>query len=463
MKSIKKRLVGNFMLVILITVLILETLLINAVTRYYYANVEELLTNQVKISAEFYSRYFSNESLEDILIDNVDVFWKQTSAQVQILDLSGNILMDSLGVVPNGSLDTVDFKKALKGEQGRWIGKVSYDSSPVMAISYPLKADNKIVGIIRFVTSLAIVNNTIKNVSLILIGIGIIVIFISGIVSLLLSQSIIEPLKELTDTALKMASGNLKVRNTKKYDDEIGKLSDTLNYMAEEILKKDQLKNEFISSVSHELRTPLTSIKGWAITLNSEELDDTAIIKDGLTIIEKESDRLTSMVEELLDFSKFVSGKVTLKKEKTNLISTIEYIKIQLSPRALRDKINFNVEYEQDLPLINLDENRIKQVLINLLDNAFKFTPEGGTITFSTKFINNTLIMCIEDTGCGISKNELPKVKEKFYKGKSSKSQNGIGLSICDEIITLHNGGFLIESELTKGTKVSVILPIEDI
>lgn len=461
MQSIKKRLVGNFMLVILITVLILETLLINAVTRYYYANVEEILTNQIKVSSEFYSRYFSNESLQDILIDNVDVFWKQTSAQVQILDLSGNVLMDSLGVIPKNTLDTADYKKALKGEQGRWIGKVSYDSSPVMAVSYPLKSDDKIIGIIRFVTSLSVVNNTIKKVSLILIGIGIIVIFISGTVSLLLSQSIIEPLKELTETALKMASGNLRVRNKKKYDDEIGKLSDTLNYMAEEILKKDQLKNEFISSVSHELRTPLTSIKGWAITLNSENLDDKALIKDGLTIIEKESDRLTYMVEELLDFSKFVSGKVTLKKEKTNFISTIEYIKIQLSPRAVRDTINFNVEYDQNLPLIDLDENRIKQVLINLLDNAFKFTPEYGTVTFSTKIINSNLVMCIEDTGSGISKDELPKVKEKFYKGKSSKSKNGIGLSICDEIINLHNGQFIIESELNKGTKVSVILPIE--
>lgn len=463
MKSIRTRLVGNFMLIIVITVLILEVFLINAVKQYYYKNVEDLVSNQIQFSSEFYSRYFSSSSLEDILIDDVDVFWQQTTAQVQILDLNGGILMDSIGVYNSTSIKTPDILDALKGQKGVWIGNVEYDKSPVMAISYPLRADNKIIGILRFVTSLEETNKTIKKVSLILFWAGIIVIFISGMVAIFLSNTIVKPLKEVTRVAEKMASGQLKVRSEKRFDDEIGKLSDTLNYMAEELVKKEQLKNDFISSISHELRTPLTSIKGWAITLKEEDIvTENEIVKDGLDIIERESNRLTTMVEELLDFSRFVSGRITLNKEEINIGSIMKQIGKQLIPKTKERNINLEININNELPLIIGDENRIKQVFINLLDNAMKFTPNGGTICFSAEQKGKEILICVKDNGCGISPEDLPYVKEKFYKGKSSKSQSGLGLSICDEIIKLHGGSFQIESKLDEGTTVYVFLPVKE-
>ncbi len=459
-ESIKNRLVRNFILIIFISISILEMILIGFVKEYYYNNTEEMLTNQIKISSDFYSRYFSNSSLEENILDNVDVFWKQTNAQVQILDTSGRILMDSQAVDIKESLDTADVKKAIKGQKGKWVGKVSYDQDPVMAVSYPLKSDDKIVGVLRFITSLKEVNRSIYGIALIFIGIGMIVIFISTIVSLFLADSIINPVKDLTAVAEKMAQGNLELRSNKRFNDEIGKLSDTLNYMAEEIIKKDQLKNDFISAVSHELRTPLTSIKGWAITLNSEDTDK-EILKDGLNIIEKESDRLTGMVEELLDFSKFVSGKVKLEKRNINIKEMVEYIDMYMRPRAEREDIIFNINYEENIPNINVDINRMKQVLINVLDNSFKFTNPGGKVELNIFQETDYVVMLVRDNGCGISEEDLPKVKEKFYKGKSSKSQNGIGLSICDEIVKLHNGIFDIKSEVNKGTDVYIKIPFE--
>lgn len=460
MKGIKKRVFKSFMLIIIISIVVLEGLLINFVQKYYYNNVEVILTNQIKMSADFYSRYFSNSSLEDNVLDDLDIFWKQTPAQVQIIDLSGKVLMDSIGVIPKKPINSNDFTKAAHGNKGTWIGKVDYCKSNVMAVTYPLKADDKIVGVLRFITSLEGANKDIRNVSFILISIGLIVVLISGTVSLFIADTIINPIKEVTGVAEKMASGNLNVRSHKKIDDEIGKLSDTLNFMAEEILKKDQLKNEFISSVSHELRTPLTSIKGWAITLNAEQLDDKEILGDGLKIIEQESERLTKMVEELLDFSKFVSGKVNLNKEEGEIPSLVKFIERYMEPRAVRENIDFVVECEENLPTVSIDRNRISQVLINVLDNAFKFTPQGGKVEFKTIKEKNFITMVIQDTGCGISKEELPRVKEKFYKGKSSKSQNGIGLSICDEIMKLHEGKLEIESELNKGTTVLIKIPL---
>lgn len=450
------------MLVIIVTVVILELLLINILKGNYYKNLQENMVNQLRVSTDLYYRYFSEATLSDNVLNNVDTFWKQTNAEVQIIDTKGNLLMDSIGTQDDNVGKKSDVVSALKGSGGRWVGKVPYDNVEVMAISLPLKSNNKTVGVLRFITSLRDINSDLSSMIYIFASIGIMVIAISGILGKFLANSIVGPLKEVTEVAEKMAEGNYNVYSKNKSQDEIGKLSDTLNYMAEEIIKKDQLKNEFISSVSHELRTPLTSIKGWAITLKGCNPEDKEILEDGLNIIEKESDRLTEMVEELLDFSKFVSGKITIKNEPVDVEKLMEYIKTQLTPRAIRDNIHFKVEYDKDIPLFISDGNRLKQVFINLLDNAFKFTKDEGNVTFTAEEKEKCMVFTVTDDGCGIPPKELPRVKEKFYKGKTSKSQNGIGLSICDEIVNLMEGEFKINSEVNNGTEAIVILPIQE-
>ena len=462
-KSIKTRLVKYFMLVILITVLTLEIVLLTGVRDYYYSNVEDILSNQIDFSTDFYSRYFNTFNLEDILIDDIDIFWRYTNAQVQILSLDGKVLMDSLGVVHNENMNTNDVTDALNMDKGVWVGNVPYDDYPVMSVSKVLMNKGEQIGIIRFVSSLETTNIIIRRISFLFFLMGIMVIFISAMVSLFLANSIIKPLTDVTKVAEKMADGQFKVRSYVKIDDEIKKLSDTLNYMAEEIMKKDQIKNDFISSVSHELRTPLTAIKGWAITLQTDEYSEDELLMDGLNIIETESDRLSQMVEDLLDFSRFISGRIILQKEEFNIIETINMIGKQWSPRAKTNNINFVVDIDQDPIYIIGDENRIKQVLINLLDNAFKFTNEDGIVRLSAIKEVNQLVLEIEDNGIGIPAEDLPNIVEKFYKGKHSKSHSGIGLSICDEIVKLHDGKMTIESEVDKGTKVFIGLDIVDL
>jgi signal transduction histidine kinase len=461
MRSIKNKLALNSIFVVVITVVILELLIANIVKQNYYKNLEDNMYSQLKFSSQLYEQYFSDTSLYDNVMNNVDTFWKRSSAQVQIIDESGKVLMDSIGVIPDEAIEMPDLRNALSGGKGRWIGKVNYDTEEVMAVAYPLKSQDRIVGALRFISSLKMVNRDVRAVERVFWLIGAVVIVISSIVSLVLSNSIINPLKEVTKTAEKMASGNFRVQSKKKNNDEIGKLSDTLNYMADEILKREQLKNEFISSVSHELRTPLTSIKGWAVTLKEGSFEEKELMQDGLEIIEKEADRLTAMVEELLDFSRFVSGKITMKNDIVDINGVMEHIRKQLKPRADRENIDFEVSCEENLPTVFIDQNRLKQVFINILDNSFKFTPAGGKITFRTSKKDKEIEFYISDTGCGISEEELPKVKEKFYKGKNSKSRNGIGLSVCDEIIKLMNGTFEINSVMDKGTETIIKLPLD--
>ncbi|ODA40732.1 HAMP domain-containing sensor histidine kinase [Desulfosporosinus sp. BG] len=456
MKGIRARLTANFMVVIIITVTILEVLLIYTVRQNYYGSLEGSLTNQIKISAVLYAKYFSDTSLQENVLYNVDAFWNQSNAEVEIVDQDSHIVMDSLGVIPAGNVDVNDIQDALNGKTGRWIGTLN--GQKVMAVAYPLTANNQIVGALRFITSLSAVDQDIQNTAYIFISIGLVVVFIVGFISIFLANTIIVPLKEVTEAAQEMAAGNFKARSEKTHEDEIGKLSDTLNYMADEIVKKEQLKNDFISSVSHELRTPLTSIMGWAITLQNEKFQQKEMLNDGLGIIAKESERLTHMVEELLDFSKFVSGRIKLQNEEINMVNLMEYIHKQLTPRAVREKVNFTVQYPEYLPSLITDSNRLKQLFINILDNAFNFTSAGGWITFNVEIQNEGFIFTITDTGCGIADDELPMVKEKFYKGKSSRSKNGIGLSICEEIVNLMGGTLEITSEVNQGTVVVINL-----
>ena len=459
-KGIRARLVGSYLIIILIAVIILDFVIISTLRQYFYSNAEDMLFNQIKVSADYYNSYLSSSNLKDNIQDNADMFWKNTTAEVQIIDLSGNVLMDSIGALGDGKISSSDYKKAVLGESGRWIGQVTYDPERVLSVAYPLKSGNEIVGVLRFVTSLREVNKTLYSISFILISTALAVVIISGLVSIILSNTILEPLKEITQAAEYMASGKFNKKIIKRYNDEIGQLSDTLNYMADEILNNERLKNEFISSISHELRTPLTSVKGWAITLNTGSLDDKESIKIGLGIIEEESDRLSSLVEDLLDFSKLASGKTVLNLKETNIADIAEYIKAQLTPRAVRQNIDFTLKYTEDLPNIFIDQNRIKQVFINLIDNAFNFTFPGGSVEISIHSNSTNIIISVKDTGCGIPANELPKVTEKFFKGKNINSKNGIGLSICDEIIKLHNGELKIYSEENKGTEVYLYLPL---
>lgn len=458
LKSIRNQLLRGIVIIIFSTVVVLNILLMIFIRKYYYDNMENILKSRIEVSMNFYNKYFSSKELVENIYDNVDAFWNENNAQVEIFDVDGSLLMDSIGIKDEKLINAPDVDRALKGEVSRWIGKVNYYDKNVMAVSYPLEIDGEIIGIIRFITSLEEIDSIITNIMIIFVSISIGVLVLGVTLSIILANSIINPIKYLNKVAEKMGSGNLSVRSKIDSKNEIGQLSNTLNFMANEISRREQLKNEFISQVSHELRTPLTAIKGWTITLNNDETDKETL-KLGFDIIEKETDRLSLMVEELLDFSRLINENVRLELSKININDFVKHIESFMAPRAKKEGINLEFITKNSANII-VDSNRLKQVFINLIDNSLKFTETGGNIKFITYILDENIKFIIEDNGCGISEEDLPRVKEKFFKGKNSNSKNGIGLSICDEIIKLHNGEFNIYSKLGIGTKVEIIIPL---
>jgi Signal transduction histidine kinase len=459
MKSIRVRLTISYLMLIVFTVLVLESFLIVSVRLYYYENINQLLLKHGEVSISYYDRYMP----EDVKQDSgelVKAFSNNTTAQVQIIDGHGLVVQDTASVARGEMVDTPDIKDALSGYRGKWEGKNPKTGEPVIAVSYPLMSRGEVTGILRLVSSLVPANMAIKKIVLILIGFGIIVIILAAVLSVLVSGTIIRPVKDLTASAALMAEGRFDTRAHVFHDDEIGKLAGTLNYMAGEVCAHEKMKNDFISSISHELKTPLTSIKGWAVTLRSGSLEDKYEIMDGLNIIENECGRLMHMVEELLDFSRLQSGRITLKMEDISINGLLEFIIKHAEKRAERQNISLLAEDNSGGTIIMGDGDRLKQALINIMDNSFKFTESGGKIKLSANLQDKNIKVCIEDTGCGIPSDELGRVTEKFYRGSNSRGGSGIGLAICSEIVKLHGGSLNIISTIGKGTRMEMVIPL---
>ncbi|MDU5988693.1 sensor histidine kinase [Anaerococcus vaginalis] len=432
-----------------------------SITNYYESALVGAMLNQAKYNQVLYSNYLSRYDLSEIVIGDKNSFYRNNVSQVQILDNSSNVLFDSLGSSKIGTkIKSTDVINANKGEYSyqKIINKKTGEE--VIALSYPLSDNQKQIGIIRLISSTAKVKENVNNQMIIFLFFGFTIFLFALVVSFYASKRWIVPIKNLTKVGEKLAQGDFKVKASEDGKNEISKLGQTLNYMSENIVKREDMKNEFISSVSHELRTPLTSIKGWAITLQAKEIQKNEdMLNQGLTIIENEGERLSLMVEDLLNFSRLSSTSFQYEKEDLNIVEIAKEVYQQLYPRSLNEKINFDFKTAYEEIIVNCDKNRMKEVFINIIDNAMKFTPKDGHIDIFISKEDENVNIEVKDDGEGIKEDEISFVSSKFFKGSSSKSQTGLGLSICEEIVKAHDGKLVIKSKYTVGTSVIVVLP----
>ena len=458
--SIKNRIVGSFVTLLIFTVVVFEIFSIYSVRYYYYSVIYENLKNEIKYSLENYMLNSYDVNLENLTVEGIGRDFSDFNSQVQILNNSKVVVYDSLAsnMVGKTVKGYRDIDEAAKGLVGRYIGDVTFSDEKVMAVSVPIETANGQIGVFRLVTSLNIVDSLIQDKYMTFVAFGIFVIILTVGISIIISNNLTSPIEKLNKSAEKLAEGQFNVKMEGSKFEEIDALSRTLNYMTDNIKEKEKLKNDFISSVSHELRTPLTSINGWATTLLFEP-EDTILVKEGLEIIQSECTRLSTMVEELLDFSRFTSNRIKLEREITDFTDLALEIKKQLTPRAKSLGIDLIINFDPKHIIANIDPNRMKQVLINLLDNALKFTNSDGVVILNLGEDENNLFFEVIDTGVGIDSEEISLITGKFYKGKNSNSHTGLGLSICEEIVKLHSGEMIISSKTGEGTTIKITIP----
>ena len=459
MRSIRRRLIGNYITIALVTVLILEGLFAVAISEYYVGGVERILANQAETSATFFSQYADAGDVykkSNYIFENLDV---EETALIEVIDMQGHVVIDSTGSSAEEIINTSDVAQALKGNSAVWRGRSDLNE-PIVAVSAPIYDGSAVVGVLRYVSSLAPAYQVLGQFFALLLLFGLGVIAVAFLYGRAMAQRILEPIQELVRVTEEVAQGNYKVTAIKYHNDEIGQLVDAVNIMTKEITRADQAKSEFISSISHELRTPLAAIKGWAETMQDMK-DDIEVVEEGLSIVSKETDRLIILVNDLLDFSRLQAHRIELKKEEFSISDLLENIIGQFTVRCQQERIKMMLLTDNQESWVFADYNRLKQVLINVVDNAMKFTVgrPNAEIRISSQVLDDQIIVIVEDNGSGISPEDLQRVKEKFYKGSSNKSGTGLGLSIASEIMELHGGKMLIDSTLNVGTKVVLVMP----
>lgn len=325
-----------------------------------------------------------------------------------------------------------------------------------LTIGKPFTYNGKILGAVYLHTPVPEVQRARSSVFKFFIFAVVISIIISIVLIYIFSLKLSRPLKKINSAAKKIASGKFDERLDISSEDEIGELARSFNNMAGELQNLENMRRGFIANVSHELRTTMTSIHGFIEGI----LDGTIPPekeKDYLLIVRDEIRRLNRLTTDLLDLAKMEAGEITINPVNFNINELIRRCIIKLENFITQKDIEVEANFEEEDMYVKADIDSIERVLINLMHNAVKFVQQNGKIKVSTSSYKNKVLVCVEDNGIGIDRNEIDLIWERFYKSDKSRSKEkggaGLGLAIVRNIINDHKQEIWVESEVGKGTK----------
>lgn len=460
LKNIPHHVLSKYYAMIFIIFLILESFIAVFVHNFFYEQTQNWLvakTNEIEVLFNS-SPVTSEEVFKNKIFNYIENFKDKEFLDVSAFDANGNVLTSFTNTYSDVSRINYiedDIKTLYLQNENLNI------KTHVIILTKVIKDDfDNAVGGVQYIFPLAKTDSMLLMAVLASLLLMVLLFCLLGLLNKIFINSMLTPIREVSKTSRKIALGDFKARLTTRYDGDIGELCDTVNFMAQKLDESEKLKNDFISSVSHELRTPLTAIKGWAETIQLSGERDVEMNKKGLNIIVHESERLCGIVEELLDFSKMQSGRMILNLEKMDILAELSEAVYMFKERALEEKKMLLYSEPELLSPVLGDKNRLRQVFINVIDNALKYTQENGVVNVDAKEKDSNVIITITDNGYGISSEHLPKVKEKFYKANMTQKGSGIGLAIANEIMLLHSGTLSLQSEENIGTVVTITIPV---
>ena len=447
--------------VIVAILLLIEVLMVFVVRNYYYTAAKEYVSSKMNIvSAAVQSNSEAGKAnLNSRIRTYVESYEDKERIELMAINNDDEVEVTSSGFSPSKLDQMPDYQEAKNDPTG--ISVQIYDlptGEKVVAVSAVINAKDSQYSALRMLASMKKIDNQVLIIAATTFVVCLAIMLLIFFSGMYFVRSIVYPIRSIGDMTKQFAKGDFSERIKKESDDELGELCDSINYMADELSNTEQMKNEFISSVSHELRTPLTAIKGWTETVTSM-YEDKETFKKGMRVITSETERLSQMVEELLDFSRIQDNRLTLIMDTIDILAELgETVLIyQERARALGIKLDY---YEPEmLSFVYGDKNRLRQVFINIVDNAIKYSDKGDTVSVEAYEEHGEICISVSDTGMGISAEDLPKVKTKFFKANHTRRGSGIGLAVADEIIQRHGGTLTLNSEQGVGTTVLITLP----
>lgn len=399
--------------------------------------------------------------------------------RILVLNNKGVVDYDSYNVVGPGSLlkrnlirDVPEIQDVLKGYQidAKDIYIPDRESNSFKRVMYayaPITHDEEgIIGAVIISSSLSSIEKLLSRTRNMLNLYSAIISISIIIISFVISSFITQPINELTEGIQKMSQGHLDQRVNISGSEELRQLGQAFNIMSEKLENLDKARNEFVSNASHELKTPLSSMKILTESLLHMEVDDPAIYNDFLTDIDHEIDRLNAIITDLLALVHMDDGGVYIQKDdvavKELILKSIKGLQILAEKRNIELTTTFD---EEDLTIYG-DEMKLQQVIINIVDNAIKYTPDGGKVWVEAYKGLNSAIIKVTDTGVGIPKEDIPKIFDRFFRVDKARSRatggTGLGLSIAHRIVLLHDGNIHVTSKEGKGTTFYIELPLKE-
>ena len=463
--SIRARLTLTYILLILAVMGVISVFLLNMLENYYLDYQRDTMASSANLVAEISSSFMQRESDLIILSTMAQDMARQINSRVIIVDSQGMVLGDSQRV--GGFFGTIllrpEINTALTGETGTSVQYSQNLGQRVMQVAVPVFLEGEVLGAVFLSASLEAIYQTLGAVRNFIISATLLALVLVGFFAALMAKSFTAPIEELTSAARQMAEGNLEQDIPVRNEDEIGQLTRQFNQMSTKVMGTNRQLREFVANASHELRTPLTTINLLVSSLQ-DLAQDPEIRDEFIKDIQGETQRLIDLVSDLLDLARLDGETRSSPRAPLNLVELVRGVVHSTASRIERQGLTLDYREQSGELTVLANSDELKQVLNNLLDNALKYTPEGGCIRIEVRGGAHEAFVAVADTGCGIPGEALDKVFERFYRVDKARSREkggtGLGLSICRELITKHNGEMWAESQEGKGSTFYFVLPL---
>lgn len=392
---------------------------------------------------------------------NLDVIASSTDTLIVILDTNGKVVVSS-GEKQDIKINKEFVQGVLKGKTVKYIGNLGgLFNTTVLTVGVPMKQGENIFGGVLLSMPVPEINHIRSEIMIRFMIIVAVVLLFAAMFTYIMSKRITTPLKKLNSAAKSIAIGDYERRVELESGNEIGELGETFNYMADAIERHETARTSFLANIAHELRTPMTTITGFV-----EGIIDGTIPPERheqyLTIVLDESKRLSRLVNDLMDMNKFEQGKFNIEMREFDINEMIRLHIIKMEKRITDKDINLTVNFETDNLQVYADKDSIQRVLINIMDNAVKFTQNGGFIDIRTGLADGKAFVSVQNSGEGIDKEDIKHIFDRFYKSDKSRSLDktgvGLGLYIVKSIIAAHRERIWAESEPGEYTRFNFTL-----
>jgi signal transduction histidine kinase len=467
--TFSRKFLAIYILTTIVIFLILFGTLSQTITNHFVSSRYRKMFNEIhSIETEYYDSYIQGTLDESMFHNQLYTYSYRAGSRIIIIDPDQRVIFDS-EPSSRSLMDTIinhDYaRQSISGETVTQIGTFKpYEAEQVIAVASPLKYEETLYGAVILTSPYPSIKEDIRYVyNLILISF-IVIIFVTFISTYVFSRSISQTFKAFNATAKSIASGDFSARiEDTHFSTEVIELAESMNYMAEELEKLEDLRRDFIANISHDFRSPLTSIRGYVQAVMDGTIPPEKYEKY-LTIVLNETDRLTKLTNDILLLTKMENEVLKPEMEDFDLHETLRNTLLQFEQKILQKKIKMTLIIEDEDILVHADYNQIQRALTNLIDNALKFCENGDEVTLETTLIGDQVRVSVKDTGPGIAEDDLKHIWTRFHKADRSRGKDkkgvGLGLSIVREIIKGHHQTVDVYSQLGKGTTFTFTLAI---